>query len=482
MPHPHTDIAIIGAGLSGIGAACHLARKNPNKTYRILESRSNLGGTWSLFQYPGIRSDSDMYTFGYSFKTWDNPKSFADGPSILKYLKEASHEHGVLERIHFNERALTYDFNSKENQWLITTENTQTGDKRTYTAQFILGCSGYYNYQKGYTPDIPGLSSFKGPVVHPQNWPEDFLAKNQKIVVIGSGATAITLVPKLAKTAAKVTMLQRSPTYIGALPNRDKLALFIKKVLPKKLAFHTIRFKNIFFGMIFFNVCRWFPERMKKFIVKGAQKELGDFPVEPHFSPDYNPWEQRFCIAPDADFFKSIRAGKADVVTDKIEEIEENGIRLISGQFLEADTIITATGLNLLPFGGVKMSIDQEPFDFSQSFVYKGLMLSKLPNLFVFVGYTNASWTLKSDLTSEYISRLLNYLDKNNYHCCQPEVIENDLSPTPLLNLNSGYITRSSHLLPSQGNKSPWRVYQNYFLDYKLLRLDSIADGRMKFT
>lgn len=482
MPHTHTDIAIIGAGLSGIGAACHLARKNPDKTYRILESRSDLGGTWSLFKYPGIRSDSDMYTFGYSFKTWDNPKSFADGPSILKYLKEASDEHGVLEHIQFNERALSYDFNSAENRWHITTEDTQTGEKNTYTAQFILVCSGYYNYQKGYTPDIPGLASFKGQVIHPQKWPDDFNAQNQKIVVIGSGATAITIVPELAETAAKVTMLQRSPTYVGALPNRDKLALFIKKILPKKAAFHTIRFKNIFFGMIFFNVCRWFPERMKKFIVKGAQKELGDFPVEPHFSPDYNPWEQRFCIAPDADFFKSIRTGKADVVTDKIEEIEENGIRLKSGQFLEADTIITATGLNLLPFGGVKMSIDQNPFDFSKSYVYKGLMLSKLPNLFVFVGYTNASWTLKSDLTSEYISRVINYLDKHHFQSCRPEVIENNLTPTPLLNLNSGYITRSSHLLPSQGNKSPWRVYQNYFLDYKLLRLDSIADGRMKFT
>ncbi len=478
----HSDILIIGAGLSGIGAACHLARKNPDKRYIILESRSELGGTWSLFKYPGIRSDSDMYTFGYSFKEWNNPKSFADAPSILDYLKEAATEHNVNEQIRYNQRVLSFNFNSEDHLWTVTAENTKTKEQTSYFAQFIFSCSGYYNYEKGYTPDIQGINDFQGPVIHPQKWPSNFDATDKNIVVIGSGATAVTIVPKLAETAEKVTMLQRSPTYVGALPNRDKIAHFIKRILPKKWAFQTIRFKNVLFGMIFFYACRWFPEAMKKFIVKGAQKELGDFPADPNFTPHYNPWVQRFCIAPDADFFKAIKSGKADVVTNHIERIEANGIRLKNGDLIEADVVITATGLNLLPFGGVSINLNNQPFDLAKSFVYKGLMLSELPNFFVFVGYTNASWTLKSDLTSEYISRVLKYMDKKKLRSCVPHVIESNLLPTPLMNLDSGYLNRSAHLLPSQGNKSPWRVYQNYFLDYRLLRLDPIADGRMKFN
>ena len=481
MRTTHADIIIIGAGLSGIGAACHLSRKNPGKTYIILEARNEPGGTWSLFKYPGIRSDSDMYTFGYSFKTWDNPKSFADAPSILKYLKEASDEFNVTNNIRYQQRAVSYNFNTKEKLWTVTASNNVPGNETVYTCNFIFCCSGYYNYHEGYTPAFKGQSDFEGQIIHPQKWPESLHHTNKKVVVIGSGATAVTIVPELAAEAAHVTMLQRSPTYIGALPNNDKAAAFLKRLFPKKVAHTLIRVKNILFAIVFFNLCRSFPERMKKFIINGAKKKLGDFPINPHFIPNYNPWEQRFCIAPDGNFFRVIKKGKASIITDHIERFTKNGILLKSGKSIEADIIVTATGLNLLAFGGVKILVDSKPFDVSNSFVYKGLMLSDLPNFFVFIGYTNASWTLKSDLTSEYISRVLKYMEKHHYKACQAKIIETGLTPIPLLNLNSGYINRSAHTLPSQGNKAPWRVYQNYILDYKMLRLDAVKDKRLLF-
>jgi cation diffusion facilitator CzcD-associated flavoprotein CzcO len=477
----YTDIIIIGAGLSGIGAACHLSRKNPDKTYVILEARTEVGGTWSLFKYPGIRSDSDMYTFGYSFKTWDEQKSFADGPSILQYINEAADEYNVRDHIVYEQLAVSYDFNTKEKLWTVTTLNTATTEKTVYTCQFIFSCSGYYNYTKGYTPEFKDQSSFEGEIIHPQHWPEKLDIANKEIVVIGSGATAVTIVPELAVEAKQVTMLQRSPTYIAALPNKDKIAARLKRLLPKKIAYKLIRYKNIFYTIIFFNLCKLYPEKMKNFILKGAKKGLGDFPFDPHFMPNYNPWEQRFCIAPDGDFFRAIRKGKASVVTEHIDRFVPHGIVLKSGKTLDADIIITATGLDLVAFGGVKIQLDSHSFDVSKSFVYKGLMLSDLPNFFIFVGYTNASWTLKSDLTSEYISRILKYLDKNNYRAIQAKVIETNLKPVPLLNLNSGYITRSANVLPSQGSKAPWRVYQNYVLDYKMLRLDSVKEKRLRF-
>jgi cation diffusion facilitator CzcD-associated flavoprotein CzcO len=477
----YTDIIIIGAGLSGIGAACHLSRKNPDKTYVILEARTEVGGTWSLFKYPGIRSDSDMYTFGYSFKTWDEQKSFADGPSILKYINEAADEYNVRDHVVYEQRAVSYDFDTKEKLWTVTTLDAGTDEKIVYTCQFIFSCSGYYNYTKGYTPEFKDQSSFEGEIIHPQHWPEKLDIANKEIVVIGSGATAVTIVPELAVEAKQVTMLQRSPTYIAALPNKDKIAARLKRLLPKKIAYKLIRYKNIFYTIIFFNLCKFYPEKMKNFILKGAKKGLGDFPFDPHFIPNYNPWEQRFCIAPDGDFFRAIRKGKASVVTEHIDRFVPHGIVLKSGKTIDADIIITATGLDLVAFGGVKIQLDSHSFDVSKSFVYKGLMLSDLPNFFIFVGYTNASWTLKSDLTSEYISRILKYLDKNNYKAIQAKVIETNLKPVPLLNLNSGYITRSANVLPSQGNKAPWRVYQNYVLDYKMLRLDSVKDKRLRF-
>jgi len=477
----YKDIIIIGAGLSGIGAACHLSQNHPNKTYTILESRKELGGTWSLFQYPGIRSDSDMYTFGYAFKTWDNPKSFADAPSILKYLNEASEEFKVKDQIRYQQKAISYNFDTDTKLWSITTFNNLTGEKLIYNCQLIFSCSGYYNYDKGYTPEFKGCNEYKGEIIHPQKWPKNFDYTNKKVVVIGSGATAVTIVPKLASKVSSITMLQRSPSYIGTLPNKDRVGILIKRIFSKKIAHSIIRLKNIVIGTIFFNFCKFFPESMKKIIIKGAKKQLGDIPVDPHFIPNYKPWEQRFCIAPDGDFFKVIKDKKASVVTGHIECFVKNGILLKTGEIIESDVIITATGLDLLPFGGAKISINSNPFDVSKSFVYKGVMLSNLPNFFIYVGYTNASWTLKVNLTNKYISRILKYLEKNNYQVFKAKINDNLLKPTPLLNLNSNYINRSSNILPSQGTHAPWRVYQNYFLDYKMLCIDKIKDKWLTF-
>lgn len=470
------DIVIIGAGLSGIGAACHLARKNPEKSYCILESREALGGTWDLFKYPGIRSDSDMYTFGYSFKTWDNPKSFADAPSILKYLNEAADEYQVRQHICYQRKALAYDFDSKSGLWTITVLNSNSNTEETYTAKFIFNCSGYYSYDHGFTPDYRGLSKFKGEFIHPQQWPNDLVLEGKKVVVIGSGATAVTIVPEIAQQVEHVTMLQRSPTYVGALPNKDGVARVIKFILPQKMAHSLIRAKNILLDMAFFNACRKWPNTMKSYIVNKAQRFLGDFPVEPHFSPDYNPWEQRFCLAPDGDLFKAIKSGKATVETATISEFNQGGIVLNNGNTLEADVIISATGLRILPLGGVEISVDEQKVELSDHFVYKGCMLNNLPNLFLFMGYTNASWTLKSDLTSEYIHRVLKYMERHRYKTICPKTT-GPLRPTPLLNLNSGYIHRAKNLLPNQGDAAPWRVYQNYILDYKMLRIDKVNDS-----
>jgi cation diffusion facilitator CzcD-associated flavoprotein CzcO len=475
------DIIIIGAGLSGIGAACHLQRKNSNKMYKILEAREEIGGTWSLFKYPGTRSDSDMYTFGYSFKTWDDDKSFADAPSILKYLHQASNEYNVKEKITFSQKVISYNFDTSQSLWTIKTTNPKTNEETFYTTQFIFNCSGYYNYDHGYTPEFKGLENFKGKFIHPQKWDKDLDYKNKKVVVIGSGATAVTIVPSIADDVAKVTMLQRSPTYIAALPNKDKIAHFIKRVLPRKIAHKLVRAKNIFADMLFYNLCKKWPETMKKFVLKGIKKELGDFPLEPHFSPDYKPWDQRFCLVPDGDFFKAIKKGKAAVITDTIDAFIENGILLKSGITVEADIVISATGLKLLPFGGAKITLNNNPFNITEQFIYKGLMLSELPNFFVFAGYTNASWTLKSDLTSEYLSRLLKYLDTNNYKSVYAKVLEENLGALPLINLDSGYIHRAKDILPKQGDTFPWRLYQNYILDFKALRIDTVKDKRLQF-
>tara|TARA_R110001632_G_scaffold2297_6_gene10078 strand:+ start:3162 stop:4604 length:1443 start_codon:yes stop_codon:yes gene_type:complete len=477
----HTDIIIIGAGLSGIGAACHLERKNNDKSYRILESREEIGGTWSLFKYPGIRSDSDMYTFGYSFKTWDNPKSFADAPSILKYLNEAADEYQIKEKIQYQTRVESVNFSTETNTWKVITTNSKTNIEEVFTCTMLFVCTGYYNYKNGYTPEYPGIENFKGQVIHPQLWPEGLAYENKKVIVIGSGATAVTIVPKMAEKTAEITMLQRSPTYVGAFPNKDKVANFLKKIFPKKTAHKIIRLKNVSIQVLFFNACRMWPNFMKKLIIKGTQKQLGDYPANPHFAPNYKPWDQRFCVAPDGDLFETLKQGKASMVTDHIETFTEKGIKTASGKELEADIVISATGLKLLAFGGAKIYIDGAEFDISKSLTYRGLMLSDLPNCIFFAGYTNASWTLKSDLTSEYVSRLLNYMDKKKYSSMVPRVIDEGMGSIPLLNLNSGYIHRSENEFPRQGSKLPWRLYQNYFRDFKTLRINKITDKQLYF-
>ncbi|MFL2610208.1 MAG: flavin-containing monooxygenase [Flavobacteriaceae bacterium] len=474
-----TDIIIIGAGLSGIGAACHLERKNPEKSYQIFESRKEIGGTWSLFKYPGIRSDSDMYTFGFSFKTWDNPKSFADAPSILSYLKEAAEEYNVLEKIKFQTQVLEVCFNEENKIWSVTTLNNNV--KTIHQSNFLFSCTGYYNYNKGYTPNFKGLNDFQGKIIHPQHWPEKLDYENKKVIVIGSGATAVTIIPKMADKTSEITMLQRSPTYVGAFPNNDKAAKFLKKHLPKSLAHKFIRFKNIFVQILFFQACKIWPKKMKKWLVNGAQRQLGGFPAKPHFEPNYNPWDQRFCVAPDGDLFRSIKSGKAKVITNEIDCLTKKGIRLINGTELYADIIITATGLELLAFGGAKIKVNDKDYNPSDAVTYKGLMLSGLPNCIFFAGYTNASWTLKSDLTSEYSSRLFKYMTKNNFKSFVPVIKNKMMKISPLLNLNSSYIHRSSHLFPKQGSKLPWKLYQNYFLDFITLRLNKINGDSIKF-
>ena len=474
----YTDIIIVGAGLSGIGAACHLERKNPEKSYVIFEAREELGGTWSLFKYPGIRSDSDMYTFGFSFKTWDNPKSFADAPNILKYLNEAANEYKIKDKIKYQTKVLKANFDTQNKLWSITVIN-KSGNEEIHYSQFLFSCTGYYNYDEGYTPNYNGLENFEGQIIHPQHWPENLDYKNKRVVVIGSGATAVTIVPEMADETSEITMLQRSPTYVGAFPNKDKYAELFKKYFPKKIAHKLIRFKNIFVQILFFQACKIWPNYMKKLLVKAAQKKLGDFPAKPHFEPNYNPWDQRFCVAPDGDLFRAIRKGKANVITDKIDSFNKKGIKLASGKNLDADIIISATGLKLLAFGGSKISIDGVAYNPSYAITYKGLMLSGLPNCIFFAGYTNASWTLKSDLTSEYASRRFKLIDKKNYSFFMPKVGNQNMNISPLLNLNSGYIHRSSHLFPKQGSKLPWKLYQNYFFDYTMLRINKIRDKNL---
>ncbi len=474
----YTDIIIVGAGLSGVGAACHLERKNSDKSYIIFEARDELGGTWSLFKYPGIRSDSDMYTFGFSFKTWDNPKSFADAPNILKYLNEAASEYKIKDKIKYQTKVLSANFDTQNKLWSITTKDKNENEE-IYHSRFLFSCTGYYNYDEGYTPDFNGMENFQGKIIHPQHWPENLDYKNKRVVVIGSGATAVTIVPEMADETSKITMLQRSPTYVGAFPNNDKYAELFKKYFPKKIAHKLIRFKNIFVQILFFQACKIWPNYMKKLLINAAQKKLGDFPAKPHFEPNYNPWDQRFCVAPDGDLFKVVRSGKANVITDKIDSFYKTGIKLASGKNLEADIIISATGLKLLAFGGSKITIDNAEYNPADAITYKGLMLSGLPNCIFFAGYTNASWTLKSDLTSEYASRLFKLMDKEKYSFFMPKVENQNMNISPLLNLNSGYIHRSSHLFPKQGSKLPWKLYQNYFLDYKMLRINNIKDKNL---
>jgi cation diffusion facilitator CzcD-associated flavoprotein CzcO len=483
MSEDHVDVLIVGAGLSGIGAAVHLQENCPGRTYAILEGRDRIGGTWDLFRYPGIRSDSDMYTLGYSFKPWRSAQSIADGPSILSYVKEAADEHAVEQHIRFNHKVICAEWSSDENRWTVEAERTDTGETVSITAGFVFMCSGYYRYDQGYTPEFEGTERFGGTIIHPQHWPEDLDYTDKRVVVIGSGATAVTLVPAMADTAAHVTMLQRSPTYIVALPGKDPIANFLRRKLPAKTAYAITRWKNVLLTMASFQLSRRRPAVMKAILRKGVEQQLPQgYDIDTHFKPTYNPWDQRLCLVPDGDLFTAIRHGRASVVTDRIDTFTENGIRLESGDQLEADVIVTATGLNLIPLGGMQIAVDGADIELPDTIGYKGMMLSDVPNLAVSLGYTNASWTLKCDLTCEYVCRLLNHMDEHGYDRCTPTVNDPALEPQPFIDFSSGYVLRSIDKFPKQGSKAPWKLYQNYARDIVSLKYGALEDGAMEFV
>ena len=487
MDREHFDVLIVGAGLSGIGAAYHLQKNCPRKSYAILEGRGAIGGTWDLFQYPGIRSDSDMYTMGYVFRPWTNKKAIADGGSILNYIRDTAREAGIDSKIRFNHMVKRASWSSENACWTVeatrpSADASGTAQTVRITCNFLFMCSGYYRYSAGYTPEFPGSDQFKGTILHPQRWPQGLDYANKKIVVIGSGATAVTLVPSMAQTAAHVTMLQRSPTYIVSRPEQDKIANWLRRNLPAKLAYRVTRWKTVLLGMYFFQMCRREPERAKEFILNNVRENLGpDFDIATHFTPRYNPWEQRLCLVPDADLFNAIKSGRADVVTDHIETFTERGIRLKSGRELEADIIVTATGLVLELLGGMEVKVDGTIVDFSKTLSYAGMMYSDVPNLASVFGYTNASWTLKADLTCARVCRLINHMDRHRFVQAMPRNRDPVMPVLPWLDFSSGYVTRAIDRFPRQGTKTPWKVHQNYALDILDLKLRSLTDGAMEF-
>jgi cation diffusion facilitator CzcD-associated flavoprotein CzcO len=478
----HFDVLIVGGGLSGVGAAFTLQRDCPGKTYAILEARDRIGGTWDLFRYPGIRSDSDMYTLGYSFRPWKDRQALADGPSILRYIRDTASENGIDRKIRFNHCVKRASWSSEAAQWTVDVERATDRLLVQFTCNFLLTCTGYYSYAEGHSPSIPGAERFRGMIVHPQMWPQSLAYEGKRVIVIGSGATAVTLIPALAETAAHVTMLQRSPTYIVSAPNRDRLAGFLQGRVPASVAYRLVRWRNVLFGAVFFQLCKRYPLAIKRFILKGVSAALGpDYDIATHFTPRYNPWDQRLCLVPDGDLFQSIKAGKASVSTGEIETFTERGIQLRSGEELEADIIITATGLNVVVLGNMQLSVDGRKIDIAKTISYKGAMYSGIPNLASTFGYTNASWTLKCELTCSYICRLLNYMDRCGHVICIPQNDDPSVTPTTWLNLTSGYIQRAADRLPMQGSKKPWKLYQNYFLDLITLKFGAIDDGILRF-
>jgi len=486
MTSEHVDVVVVGAGLSGIGAGYHLQTMSPDRSYVILEGRDGLGGTWDLFKYPGIRSDSDMHTLGFSFKPWTEAKSIADGPSILQYLKQTVAQFGIDKNIRYGQLVTKAEWSTDDAQWTVTSTNKATGASNTISCSFLFMCSGYYSYKKGHTPEFAGRERFKGTVVHPQDWPTDLDYAGKRVVVIGSGATAVTIVPSMADKAAHVTMLQRSPTYMVSRPDHDVMANRMRKVLPPKMAYNLTRFKNTWRQQLVYNKTRTDPDKVKQLLLGGIKMELGaDYDIAKHFTPAYNPWDQRLCLVPNGDFFKSMREGKASVVTDHITSFTETGIQLASDEHLDADIIITATGLELVTLGEMDFFVDGSQVDFAKTWTYKGFAYSDIPNLASTFGYINASWTLRSDLTAEYVCRLLNHMRKKGVTQCTPRLREQDhnMKERPWIDgFSSGYMQRMMHRMPRQGDHEPWINPQNYRRDKKMFKHSPIDDGVMQFS
>jgi monooxygenase len=473
------DVVVVGAGISGIAAAWHLQAESPDRGYVILEARDAIGGTWDLFRYPGVRSDSDMFTLGYSFRPWGSDAAFAQGPAIRDYVRDTAREFGIERHIRYGHRVTGASWNSQEARWTVTVE-TQ-GEARTFSCRFLFFCSGYYDYEQGHDPAFPGRESFGGRIVHPQQWPGDLDYRGKKVVVIGSGATAVTLLPEMARTASHVTMLQRSPSYIIALPARDAIGARLQRRFSPRTAHTLIRWKNILVSLLLFKFSRWRPERVKQWMLQDAQKRLPGVDVHKHLQPRYDPWDQRLCIAPDADLFNAVREGRASIVTDQVERFTPTGIRLASGQELEADVVVTATGLKLKMLGGAQLLVDGRPVNLAECVSYKGMMYSGVPNLASAMGYTNASWTLKCELIARYACRLLNHMRDRRYDICMPVHEAPQQETTPAIALSSGYVQRAAAVLPRQGHRKPWRIHQNYLRDLLALKFSPLHDGAMRF-
>ncbi|WP_232667240.1 flavin-containing monooxygenase [Pseudonocardia sp. TRM90224] len=481
MSENHVDVLIVGAGLSGVGAAVHLRRECPERSVAILEARGAMGGTWDLFRYPGIRSDSDMHTLGYRFTPWLAEDSIADGPSILDYVRRTARTYGVDKRIGYHRKVVSAAWSSAEQRWTVDVEHTDTGEREQLTCGFLYHCSGYYNYDQGFTPTFPGREKFAGQIVHPQHWPADFDYAGKRVVVIGSGATAVTLVPAMAADAGHVTMLQRSPTYFVSMPRQDPLDQLLRKFLPVKATYPIVRWKNVLIQAASYQLSRRRPAKMKEILRRGVERQLpAGYDVDTHFTPRYNPWDERLCLVPDGDFFEAVSNGSASIVTDEIDTFTEKGIRLRSGAELEADIIITATGLNLQLLGGAPVTVDGVEAKLADRLTYKGLMLEGVPNLAYTFGYTNASWTLRADLVAEYVCRLLNHMRAGGFAVAAPKNTDSAMPTKALFDFQPGYVRRALATLPRQGARRPWQVRMNYPLELFQLRRGPVTDG-MRF-
>ncbi len=479
----HVDVLIVGAGVSGIGCAYHLQTEQPGNSYVILEAREATGGTWDLFRYPGIRSDSDLHTFGYEFKPWLDEKAIADGSAILSYIRETASENGIDRHIRTGHRVTRAEWSSEDARWTVEVIRAGSGETLHLSCRWLFCAGGYYRYEEGHTPEFSGIERFAGQVVHPQHWPEDLDYAGKRVVVIGSGATAITLIPAMTDTAAHVTMLQRSPSYVISVPQKDPIANALRRFLPADTAYALARKKNIWLQKTVYRLSRSRPRLVRRILRAGVKRQLpAGYAVDTHFKPSYNPWDQRLCAVPDGDLFEAISSGRASVVTDRIDAFTEHGIRLVSGEELAADIVVTATGLNLLAFGGIELSVDGEPVELSQTMTFKAMMLSDVPNFAFAIGYTNSSWTLKVDLVCEYLGRLLAHMDEHGYDSCMPHTDDPTMTTRPLLDFGAGYVQRSVHAFPRQGSRAPWSLAMSYAEDVKNLRHGGIKDPELVFA